>query len=222
MSAWPFRRRAQATYLDADDAYTRWAPAYPPWAHNELMEAEERAMRELLPDVKGKVALDAGCGTGRYLRLCAERGARRAIGVDRSQAMLQRAQPRPYPVILADIRELPMASRSIDVVIGGLVFMDVPELAPAIREVARVLKPGGVLVYSVLHPAGSARGWTRTCETARGPMVVRAWWHSLEDQRRACEDAGFEVETVREPCLDRDAGGTIGPVALVVRARRMS
>ncbi len=185
------------------------------------MEVEERAVRELLPTVAGYIALDAGCGTGRYLELLAKAGARRAIGVDRSEAMLQRVHSPAAPVILADLREIPLASTSIDVVVAGLVFMDVPELAPAMREIARVLRVGGVLVYSVLHPAGSACGWTRTCDTPRGRQAVRAWWHSLQDHRQACGDAGLLVETMREPCLDHIAAGTIGPVALVIRARRV-
>ena len=50
-------------------AYALWAASYPPHAHNPLMLAEERAMLALLPgDLRGRALLDAGCGSGRYLR----------------------------------------------------------------------------------------------------------------------------------------------------------
>ena len=68
------------------EAYAAWAPHYPPLAHNALMQVEERAVLALLPPVTGLVALDAACGTGRYLRVLEERGARRVFGVDNSPA----------------------------------------------------------------------------------------------------------------------------------------
>jgi len=79
--------------LDPVEAYALWAAEYPPWAHNPLMQAEERAMLSLLPDdLRGKVVCDAGCGSGRYLRHARRRGAAALIGLDLSEAMLQRAR----------------------------------------------------------------------------------------------------------------------------------
>jgi SAM-dependent methyltransferase len=136
--------------------------------------------------------------------------------------MLQRADTSAARVFRADLREMPFAGGTIDVVVSALVFMDVPELTPALREIARVLRVGGVLVYSVLHPDGAARGWTRTFDSPGGRHVVRAWWHSIDDQQRACLDAGLLIEATREPCLDQGSGGPRVPVARVVRARRVA
>ena len=61
--------------LDPTDAYALWAPSYPARAHNPVMLAEERAMLSLLPqDFSGRNVLDAGCGTGRYMRHAVQRG----------------------------------------------------------------------------------------------------------------------------------------------------
>ena len=78
--------------LDPVEAYALWAPSYPARAHNPVMLADERAMLGLLPgDVTGRNVLDAGCGTGRYMRHALQRGAGKVIGVDLSPDMLARA-----------------------------------------------------------------------------------------------------------------------------------
>ena len=79
--------------LDPVSAYALWAAEYPPFAHNPLMRAEERALLSLLPsDLRGLAVLDAGCGSGRYLRHARQRGARAVVGVDLSAEMLARAR----------------------------------------------------------------------------------------------------------------------------------
>jgi len=197
------------------DAYAAWAPRYPPHAHNALMEVEQTTVLELLPPVAGRIVLDAGCGTGRYLRVLAVLGAR-SVGVDLSSAMIARAGALRLPVLRADMTALPIASASVDVVVSGLAVPDIPQLVPVVTEWARVLRHRGVLVYSTLHPIGEDLGWTRTYESADGLRALPVHWHTLAAHRSACVGAGLEVEAVREPALRR--GGQ--PVALVVRARR--
>jgi malonyl-CoA O-methyltransferase len=60
-------------------AYALWADHYPPHAHNVLMQTEQIAMLDMLPDVSGRVVLDLACGTGRYSLLARARGASRVI-----------------------------------------------------------------------------------------------------------------------------------------------
>jgi malonyl-CoA O-methyltransferase len=199
----------------SQDAYAAWAPRYPPHAHNALMEIEQAAILELLPPVAGRVVLDAGCGTGRYMRLLAALGAR-AIGVDLSNAMVARARALRLPVALADMNALPVATASCDLVVSGLAIPDIAQLAPVVAEWARVLRHRGVLVYSTLHPIGKDLGWTRTYESADGVRSLPAHWHTPAEQYAACAAAGLEIEATREPALQRGAR----PVAMVVRARR--
>ena len=79
--------------LEPDAAYALWAANYPAYAHNPLMQAEERAMLALLPTtLKGSRVLDAGCGSGRYLAHAWRRGASVLVGVDLSEPMLRRAR----------------------------------------------------------------------------------------------------------------------------------
>ncbi|HYU80815.1 MAG TPA: class I SAM-dependent methyltransferase [Vicinamibacterales bacterium] len=199
--------------LSVERAYELWAESYPPVAHNALMRAEQSAVLSLLPRLTGLSALDAGCGTGRYARLLVEGGARRVCGVDRSMAMLMRA--RTGKAALGDLHSLPFVDSAFDVVVSGLVLNDTADLCAAVREIARVLNAGGVLLYSTLHPRGAQMQWTRTFERDGRTWTLPAHWHSLHAHQSACAAAGLAIEAVREPALaDR------GAVALVIRARR--
>lgn len=215
-----WRLGAPKTDVDRDRAYARWAPAYPPSAHNRLMEVEEAAVRELLPTVAGRRVLDAGCGTGRYLAILARARAEVLVGVDRSPVMLSRVDVPEARLLLGDVRQLPLAARSFDAVVCGLTLMDVDDLGAVMSELARVLRPRGVLVCSTLHPSGAERGWTRTFETSERREILPASWHSLDAHLHACQAASLVIDARREPRL-ADAPSGEAPVALVLRARRV-
>jgi malonyl-CoA O-methyltransferase len=199
------------------DVYSAWAPSYPPYAHNQLMVVEQHAVLELLPPVRGLTVLDAGCGTGRYARLLAERGASDVLCVDLSPAMLHRL-PRGTRSVRADLRALPIASESVDVMVCGLALPDIPEIASFLSESCRILKQRGVIVCSTLHPRGAELGWTRTFETAEGKHELPAYWHSLNDLHTAFSAAGFAVDAFLEPSLTLSHSRM--PAALVLRAHR--
>ena len=203
------------TVLDRDRAYAEWAASYPPRAHNPLMEVEESAVLAMLPPLAGLRALDAGCGSGRYVRLLKERGARHVVGLDRSESMLTHAKGFAAGLVRGDLTRLPLCDESVDVIVSGLAVPDVPDLQIVVNEWRRVLKPNGRAVYSTLHPSGAARGWARTFETRRGRYELPAHWHTPEDHRSACERAGLRIEAIAEPTL-----GDNNPVAFVVCAIR--
>ena len=199
--------------IETDAAYALWAAHYPPAPHNALMEVEHRAVLSVLPPVAALTTLDAGCGTGRYLRVLADHGAARVYGVDRSAAML--AHAKGARVVQGDVSAMPFASSSVDVVVSGLALNDIEDLGAAMREIGRVLKPSGVVVYSTLHPRGADAQWTRTFEAAGHTWSLPVYWHSLDAHQRACVDAGLMIEQRLEPELTGR-----GPVALIIRASR--
>lgn len=206
--------------LEAGVAYAQWAPCYPPRAHTPLMAIEERAVIDLLPDSAGPMALDLGCGTGRYTRLLAARGAS-VVSLDRSPEMLAHACAEARRRIRADACAVPLADASVDLVVAGLVAPDLAELEPVLAEIARVLRPGGSVVYSDLHPAGAGLGWKRTFRDRTGrSRTVRHYTHSLRDHLVACRTAGLDVERLLEPLIDREHPHQGRPALLVVRARR--
>lgn len=95
----------------------------------------------------GTRVLDLACGTGDLTFAAAARGAR-VIGLDITEQMVRLAKEkgdRPRFVI-GDIMALPFPDASFDVVTTGYGIRNVPELPPALREIARVLRPGGALL----------------------------------------------------------------------------
>lgn len=115
------------------------------------------AFLNLLPDVTGMRGLDVGCGDGHNTRLFAERGAR-MDAVDIAPTFLRFAreaeQRRPLGIryVAASGLELPFPSGQFDFVTAVMSLMDIPGHDLALRECHRVLRTGGFLQFSILHP----------------------------------------------------------------------
>lgn len=216
MPRWPFLWRTTPELVEPQLAYALWAPSYLPAPHNRLMEIEQATVLSLLPDVRGLIALDVGCGSGRYLRELRLRGAR-ACGLDLSEAMLARVFEAGTPLIRADLCALPIGAMSVDVIVSGLALGDVADLELALSEMARALRPGGCVIYSVVHPAGGRAGWSRTFESGGRVRAIDGHWHPVEAHRTACQRAGVNVTAWEQPVLDE---APECPAVLVVRAER--
>lgn len=202
------------TEVSLEDGYARWAPLYPPRPHNALMEVEAKVVASLFRSIGPRRALDVGTGTGRNLALLEAAGARSAIGVDLSPAMLSHAAVSAARV-QGDARFLPFAGGKFDLVVSSLMCGDVPEVAPWLNEAARVLIRGGHLIYSDFHPSWASSGWRRTFTGGDGLLYQLPYFpHSIEQHVDLLNRSGFEVRTIREPKLaDRTA-----PVVVVLHA----
>ncbi|MFF3331805.1 class I SAM-dependent methyltransferase [Streptomyces sp. NPDC002888] len=114
----------------------------------------ELALRE------GDRVLDAGCGTGRALPpLRAAVGPSGVVvGADLTPAMLEAAvragRGRDGHLVLADVAALPLRSQSLDAVFAAGLIAHLPSPAENLRELARVVRPGGKL--ALFHPIGRA------------------------------------------------------------------
>ncbi|MEW9527850.1 class I SAM-dependent methyltransferase [Microbispora sp. NPDC049125] len=124
------------------------------WCPEGLDEADAR----LLGDVAGRRVLEIGCGAGQCGRWLAGRGAEVAA-IDLSYRQLQHSRRidlsagTSLPVAQADAEALPFRDESFDVAcsaFGALPF--VADAGVALREIRRVLRPDGLLVFSVSHP----------------------------------------------------------------------
>jgi len=127
------------------------------------------AFLEFAGDLSAKNVLDAGCGEGHNTRIFARRGAR-MTGVDLSAKMIEFAreeelrEPLGIRYECASFSNLAtLRAESFDAVVSTMALMDGPDFPGAMREIARVLRPGGSLAYSILHPcfATKGMGWVR-------------------------------------------------------------
>jgi ubiquinone/menaquinone biosynthesis C-methylase UbiE len=124
----------------------------------ELLEPVARA---------GGRILEVGCGTGLILGRLAAAGAR-VVGADLSSGMLAAARARGFAVTQADATRLPLADARFDAVCSFKVLAHVPDARGALAEMARVLRPGGLLVAE-LYNRRSLRALARAL---RGPERV--------------------------------------------------
>lgn len=175
------------------EAYRLWAENYPPHAHNLLMQVEERALCELLPDVRGRPVLDLACGTGRYARILRERGAR-VTALDFSYEMLARSENN-FARTQAALDALPLRDTCADLVVCGLAVGHVEHLEHALAEMKRVLVPHGALVYSDFHAA--TRKWKRTFRAENQTYAVKHYARAEQEHLRALGAVGLTVDTWR-------------------------
>jgi ubiquinone/menaquinone biosynthesis C-methylase UbiE len=108
------------------------------------------AALRLLGPASGRL-LDVGCGTGAHTALFAAEGWQ-VLGVDISDDQLRLARERGVEVVQADVAELPLEDASFDAVVSMWTHTDVDDFSTLLREVARVLRPGGPFVYVGAHP----------------------------------------------------------------------
>ncbi len=158
---------------------------------------------------EGHRVLDAGCGTGRALTpLRAAVGPSGVVvGADLTPAMLAAAvragRDRHGRLVLADVAALPLRPGSLDAVFGAGLISHLPRPAENLRELARVVRPGGTL--ALFHPIGRAalaarQGRQITPEDLRAepnlrPLLATSGWRltSYVD-----EDARFLALAVRD------------------------
>jgi SAM-dependent methyltransferase len=120
----------------------------------------------MMARVRGRgfgTALDVGCGEGRFCRMLQGCGLQ-TVGIDPTEELIRHARKRDSQ---ADYRigraeALDFADRSFDLVVSYLTLVDIPDIALAIPEMARVLRPGGTLLIANLtsfNTAGPPQGW---------------------------------------------------------------
>lgn len=152
----PEKPLGERNYEQFADRYAKHAKVKP---HNALYERP--ATLSLLPDLAGARVLDAGCGPGIYAEEFLRRGAN-VVGVDVTPAMVEIARRRVgdrATFVVGDLAEpLTFADNgSFDVVACPLALDYVEDWGPTFAEFARVLRPGGCLVYSHGHPMSDFR-----------------------------------------------------------------
>jgi SAM-dependent methyltransferase len=204
------------TTTPAYDAHADWYnELMSPTSGGEYFERVHATLGELLGPGEG-ICLDVCCGTGAHASVAAELGWT-PFGLDLSRGQLRHAAGR-LPVVAADATALPLADASVPAAMCVLASTDVPDYAAVLKEVARVLAPGGRFVHLGVHPCfvGAFADWRergrvvldeRYADRARtldswNPAGVRArvgaWHIPLADLLNAVVSAGLRLERTVE------------------------
>lgn len=195
--------------------YDGFAAAYSASNENNLFNAyyERPEMTRLAGDVAGLEVLDAGCGSGPLTEVLRAKGAVVA-GFDLSPAMVELARKRLGED--ADLRvgdlgaPLPYPDDKFDLVVASLALHYVEDWASALAELRRVLKPGGRLTVSIIHPMVykivyptadyfALAQYSEDYDYGEETMWMTYWHRPLQDVINTFIDAGFRIKTVTEP-----------------------
>ena len=182
------------------DGYAQWADTYDD-PGNPILLAEEPAVHQILARYPVATALDAACGTGRHTEYLTSLG-HQVTGVDATPEMLELAAAKVPGATFetADLTALPFPDGHFDIAVCSLALTHSPDLGPPISELARVLRPGGHLVISDVHPFDvvlSVQGVFRRKRGGRG--FVRNYVHLTSDYLNAFQQAGLSVLQCKEP-----------------------
>jgi cytosine/adenosine deaminase-related metal-dependent hydrolase/ubiquinone/menaquinone biosynthesis C-methylase UbiE len=182
-----------------------WAQVYDSQL-NPLLMLEEREAVSLLPPLEGCDVLDVGCGTGRWLSRLERFRPASLSGIDSSSAMLQCARQKISNATLlyqSLSSKLPIEDSSKDFILSSFVLSYLDNLHIFARQCARIVRPGGCILVSDMHPATAAdRDWKRSFHADGVEIEIPVRSRSLQEIVSTFQDQGFDVQTLIEPTFD--------------------
>ena len=213
-------------------AWEENAAAWIAWArepgHDSYWRFHRDLFLEIVPPPSGRT-LDVGCGEGRLARDLTVLG-HDVVGVDVSPTLLAaaRAAAPAMELHLADAADLPFPDEAFGLVVAFMSLQDVDDLGKAVREVTRVLAPGGRVCLAIVHPLNSAG--TFASRTADSRFVIEGSYldesvtdetferdglsmrfvsrhRPLQTYTEALAANGLLVERLREPALPESGFG---------------
>jgi len=207
---------APGSTIAAYDEHADWYNAHmSPDGVGDYVRRVHTTLAVLLGPGSG-TCLDVCCGTGAHADPLSRLGWS-PVGIDLSRNQLRHAAPR-LPVALADATALPLADGSVPAAVCVLASTDVPDYAAVLREIARVLTPGGRFVHIgvhpcfvgafadrteaprvVVHPAYTDRSHTYAGGSPNGVRArVGAWHVPLADLLNGAAKAGLHIVRTAE------------------------
>jgi SAM-dependent methyltransferase len=199
---------------DVSEAWEENAEQWLAWArtpHHDVYYSQLNlpALAELVPGA-GMRTLDIGCGEGRIGRWLVNSG-HRVVGIDSSPTLASHAREAGgyEEIVCGDAAALPWPADHFDLAVAFMSLHDMPNPFCVIKEIARVLEPGGVLCIAIIHPLNrptehfdnyfSEQRFTEVITQHGLEMTFDGVDRPLESYTRALSDNGFVIDELREP-----------------------
>lgn len=204
--------------IDNQDYYDDFSARYDDQrAHAYHHLVDQLELEILAPLVRGQRVVDVATGTGLTLMGLQEL-AHRAVGVDLSGGMLRWARRRALLVAQGDASALPLPDGAFDVACCFKAFPHLPAPERALRELGRVVRPGGRVVVELYNPWSlrgllRRRGPRRSVSAAYNEGHVHTRYDTLADLTRMLP-TGLEVEAARGIRITTPAGRLLSVPAL--------
>ena len=194
--------------VSAREGYALWADTWDA-TPSPIVALEQRALLPWIARLHPRRAIDVGCGTGRWTRVCPP-----SVWMPRPPCSPSRRRKPGLRgrLAVADATALPIASGSADLVLCALTLGHIRDPGAAMREFARILAPGGTLLLTDFHPAAAAHGWRRTFR--RDGRVYELENHAYTvDQLRDATLGWSSREWWRRPSASPSARSSISPAS---------
>jgi len=168
-----------------------------------MLSLERRILEPLLPPLAGLDIVDLGCGTGRWLEILRRARARSLTGVDTSGEMLACAEGKlggAAKLVCADCLGSALPTASADLVLGSFVLSYVADAEALLGEVKRLLRPGGSLFLTDVHPeTAKALNWRRGAGRGKDFREIQTHRRTLSQLETLCDRGGWEMVLLLEP-----------------------
>jgi ubiquinone/menaquinone biosynthesis C-methylase UbiE len=195
--------------LPVEAGYALWSSVYDA-PGNPLIFLEEIALDGLCRGLRPRRVVDLATGTGRHAIRFAHTGAM-VIAVDRSEEMLAVARAKVHDLRLPNIhfmqasidQPLQLPPKSADLGVCGLALSHIAALRETIGHLCQIVRPGGHVLLTDLHPQAIAEGLRTSFWKAGQQHVIETVRHSTEDYLEALRAHGAEIVTTAELPLGR-------------------
>lgn len=206
----PWSTPLHAEERTIQDQYASWATNYDT-PGNPVVIAEEPVVRAILIQYPLGPALDAACGTGRHAAYLAALG-HDVVGIDCTPDMLDVAKVKAPAVRFeaADLTELPLPENVVDLAVCTLALTHFPDLVTPMKELARVVRPGGHVVISDVHPFMVMLGSQAVDMEDDSSGFTRNFIHLHSEYMSAFHAAGLEAVLCVEPLWGDEEAATLG------------
>lgn len=144
--------------------------------------------------------LDVGCGEGRFCRMLRRHGVS-PTGIDPTETLIAAARAHDPEGLYfeAEAEHLPFINESFDLVVSYLSLIDIPDIRAAVREMARVLRPGGAILIANLNSFNTACGDTGWVKDTTGQRLFYPIDHYFRERAMWIEYRGIRIVNHHRP-----------------------